>query len=373
MKKTVVILLAFFMGMESCETDFEVNAPWRDITIVYGLLNQKENPHVIKINKAFLGEADVNDMAQIRDSSEYGADEITVKIQRSLNGSSYIDYGNLARYEASNKPAGTFYSPDHALYSFTDTLEPGYNYRLVITKTATGDQVFAETRIIEDKGFKFIPNSYWTADPTKVKVDFYKDGNYFTFNKAFWNTAVNGRRYQLTVRFHYTEINILTSQETPKSLDWVFPARTSADLDGGDEMGTEIDGEDFYKFIGSKLDPPPANIVRCIGRAAGLTNSAGQLDFIVDVAGEDFNTYLEVNEPSTGIVQERPEYTNVFDENGNEQVGFFSARYSISTESRLLSTDGIAGTSVTELKTGQYTGDLGFVTNTDPDISTCPL
>ena len=67
MKKAVVILLAFFMGMESCETDFEVNAPWRDITIVYGLLNQKENPHVIKINKAFLGEADVNDMAQIRD------------------------------------------------------------------------------------------------------------------------------------------------------------------------------------------------------------------------------------------------------------------------------------------------------------------
>ena len=250
MKKTVVILLAFFMGMESCETDFEVNAPWRDITIVYGLLNQNENPHVIKINKAFLGEADVNDMAQIRDSSEYGADEITVKIQRSLNGSSYIDHANLARYEASNKPAGTFYSPDHALYSFTDTLLPG-DYRLVITKTATGDKVFAETRIIEQDGFKFIPKAYWNA--LIPKINFYKDGNYFIFDKAFWNTAVNGRRYQLTVRFHYTEINTITDVATPKSLDWVFPAVKSADLDGGDEMGTEIDGEDFYKFIGSKL------------------------------------------------------------------------------------------------------------------------
>jgi hypothetical protein len=111
--------------------------------------------------------------------------------------------------------------------------------------------------------------------------------------------------------------------------------------------------------------------VRCVGRAAGLTNSAGHLDFIVDAAGEDFNTYLEVNEPSTGIVQERPEYTNVFDENGNEQAGFFSARYSIIEEGTQLSTDGNAGTSVTQLKTGQYTGDLGFIAKVDD--SKCPL
>ena len=342
---------------------------------MYGLLKQHDdgqegNPHhIIKINKAFLGKAGVNEMAQVRDSSEYGPGEITAVIEVTNNGT-YVKTYPLTRIENSDKEAGDFYSPDHVLYYFIeDTLLSGYDYRLVITKTATGDQVFAETRLIEEEGFKFIPKSYWNA--LIPKVGFYKDGNYFTFNKAFWNTAVNGRRYQLTVRFHYTEINIVTGQETAKSLDWVFPALKSADIDGGDEMGTEIDGEDFYKFIGSKLDPPPANIVRCIGRAAGLTK-AGQLDFIVDVAGEDFNTYLEVNEPSTGIVQERPEYTNVFDENGNEQVGFFSARYSISTkESRLLSTDGNAGTSVTELKTGQYTGDLGFIAKVDN--SKCPL
>jgi len=66
-----------------------------------------------------------------------------------------------------------------------------------------------------------------------------------------------------------------------------------------------------------------------------------------------------------------PEYTNVFDENGNEQVGFLSARYSISKEGTQLSTAGNAGTSVTELKTGQYTGDLGFIAKVDN--SKCPL
>ena len=372
MKKITILLLAFFIGFESCETAFEVNAPWKDITVVYGLLNQNDNnkggspPHIIKINKAFLGQADVSDMAQVRDSSEYGPDEITAVIEVTNNGS-FVDQYNLTRFESSTKETGSFYGPDHALYQFSDSLRPGYDYKLVVTKTATGKKVYAETKIIEH--FKFSNTNYWNAQIPKI--GFYKDGSYFTFDKAFWNTAVNGRRYQLTVRFHYTEIDLVTGAETPRSLDWLFPAVKSADLDGGDEIGNEINGEDFYKFVGNKLDPSPANIVRCVGRAAGLNNPAGHLDFIVDAAGEDFNTYMDVNEPSTGIVQERPEYTNVFDENGKEQAGFFSARYSMSEVGTQLSTDGNGGTSVTELKTGQYTGDLGFIAKVDD--SKCPL
>jgi len=51
------------------------------------------------------------------------------------------------------------------------------------------------------------------------------------------------------------------------------------------------------------------------------------LDFIVDVAGEEFNTYMEVNAPSTGIVQEKPEYTNVKNDKGEDEIGIFSCRY----------------------------------------------
>jgi hypothetical protein len=49
---------------------------------------------------------------------------------------------------------------------------------------------------------------------------------------------------------------------------------------------------------------------------------AGLVDYVVSAAGVEYNTYLNVNEPSTSLVQDRPEYTNI--ENG---FGLLSSRY----------------------------------------------
>jgi len=316
----------------------------------------------------------VNDIAQVADSSEYGPGEITVTIERSVNGGSPDEdwpQSELTRYVDTNKPAGTFYSPDQVLYSFPDTLLPGYDYKLVIKNNKTGKKVEAETPIIQD--FWFAEKNYWNNIQLN-RVGFYNNGFYTPFKQAEWNSGVNGRRYQLTVRFHYIEIDLDNSNKTTeKSIDWQFPTTKAPDLKGGDELGTEIDGEDFYKFVASKLEPKSVsnNVDRCIGRGVGVGNPAGVLDFIVDAAGEDFNTYLEVNEPSTGIVQERPEYTNVFDENGNQQAGFFSCRYSIIAQGAKLNESGNNGNSITELKFGQYTSTYGFITK--EDNATCPF
>ena len=40
------------------------------------------------------------------------------------------------------------------------------------------------------------------------------------------------------------------------------------------------------------------------------------------VGSEDLNTYIKVNKPITGIVQERPQFTNI-----NNGIGLFSSRY----------------------------------------------
>jgi hypothetical protein len=50
----IIILLLF----TTCNDDFDVNADWKDITIVYGLLsvNEADSIHYIRINRAFLNE-----------------------------------------------------------------------------------------------------------------------------------------------------------------------------------------------------------------------------------------------------------------------------------------------------------------------------
>ena len=49
----------------SCETDFDVNAAWKETTVVFGLLDAGKELQQVKIGRAFLGEMDALQMAQI--------------------------------------------------------------------------------------------------------------------------------------------------------------------------------------------------------------------------------------------------------------------------------------------------------------------
>ena len=357
MRKLLLLIVLVAALSQGCETDFEVNAPWKDVTIVYGLLDQSEDPHVIKINKAFLGEVDVNTMAQVRDSSEYNPADIEVTMEERDEWGSVLNSFTLLSYTDMTKEGGTFYGPDQTLYRFYDnqlkngTLDVNYLYKLIIANKVSGKVVSATTPIIGNFGFR--PTSYW-QNPNNVSVSFFSDGSYRIFSKTNWLTAKNGRRYQFTLRFHYREVQLGVPNPDTLDLyiDWQFAAMTAANLDGGDEIGVEINGEDFYQFVGNNLEASTSS--NYVERYIGL------LDFIVVVGGEDLHTYIEVNEPSTGIVQERPEYSNVTNDKGNYEIGIFSCRHTVSMVGFKLSTAKTLN-SKTQLCSGQYTKYLGFV------------
>jgi hypothetical protein len=66
---------------------------------------------------------------------------------------------------------------------------------------------------------------------------------------------------------------------------------------------------------------------------------------------DDFTTFIDVNEPSTGIIQERPEFTNI--KNG---LGLFSSRVI-----RVPLTRNLDNSSWDSLACGQYTKYTKFV------------
>ena len=351
MKKYLVFCFVICF-LSSCDTTFTVNAPWRDVTVVYGLLNPNDTIHYVRINKAFLGKVSAYDMAQIRDSSEYNSGDIEVSVVEMENGGWKAAFP-LTSYEDTNKSSGTFYSPDQTLYRFEASLNQDRDYTLKIKNNLTGKDVLAETPIV-NTGANLRIGDFGMGAQT---VSLYSNGNYAN-PEIVWSSVKNGVRYQLTMRFNYLEKNLDTGVETNKHIDFIYPTKQSSDDDGGDKMLVEINGEEFFKYISQKLEPKSStnNVLRCIR----------EVDLHLDIAGEYFNTYLEVNEPSTGIVQERPEFTNVFDESGNSHIGIFSTR---ATESRLgypLATSSISGNTVTELKSGQYTAGYGFESGACP-------
>lgn len=82
--KKIFLLSAFaaLLGLfNSCSTDFDVAAPYKEIIVINGLLNPLDSVHYVHVGKAFLGEGDVFKMAQQADSTNY-ADILDVKLEK---------------------------------------------------------------------------------------------------------------------------------------------------------------------------------------------------------------------------------------------------------------------------------------------------
>ena len=111
----------------------------------------------------------------------------------------------------------------------------------------------------------------------------------------------NGIIYQLDIRFNYLE------NGDSNSLVWSQPLEI---FEGGN-MQSKIEGVKFFNFLSQNLEHDNTVVREFLN-----------LDLIMTVGTENLNIYIKVNEPITGIVQQRPQFTNI-----NNGIGLFSSRY----------------------------------------------
>ena len=114
-----------------------------------------------------------------------------------------------------------------------------------------------------------------------------------------WQNSNNGVIYQLDILINYLESGIV------KSLSWSQPI---VEYSSGN-MSLKIKGDQFFQFLENNLDN-------------NTTKQFLNLDLVMTIGAQDLKTYIDVNQPFSGIVQERPVFSNI--DNG---VGLFSSRY----------------------------------------------
>ncbi len=327
----IVFMLVAVLLLASCETDFEINAPGSDITVVFGLLDQNDSIHKIKINKAFLGEEDAIVMAQDPVNSDYG-DILTVQVEEYLNGNLSRTF-QCTRTEITDKEEGLFYYPNQYIYVFTADLKTDAIYRLVITNNETSKVVEAETGLVGDFS---VEKPYY--NPSNPVLNLVGNNGLYVEAEAKWKSAVNGRLYEPVFRFNYREVDQATSDTTDKHIDWRLTSVKSQNLNGGEIMINLYNSESFYRYLEANI-PVDYSKTRLIGK----------VDFIISVGGDELTTYIDLNGPSSSIIQERPAYTNV--SNG---IGIFSCRRTIRK------TFSLSFYSVDKLINGEYTNQLNF-------------
>jgi hypothetical protein len=314
--KRYLFFLAILASLSACRTDFDVLAPYKETTVVFGLLNPDTTGggtiQYIRINKSFLGEGNAYEMAKNKDSINYRQGDISVTLLRMRNGSPdgspieltdtfmTVEEGPFARQQL-------FYKTSEKILP-----DPSTRYHLNVKNNRTGKVLESETSIIGTFNLASstleVVNSeldYTTGAISWSPIEYYHNGD--TAHKYFDTFLGSAHNYN--------------------------PATTNS------KVTINIPGEAFFQTIKNKI--APSNLVS--------KRIAYKADVRFVVINQEFYNYLQVSKPSTGIVQDKPDYTNI-----QGGLGFFGCRYSKSFSVN------IGQYTMMKLRTSEYTSQLDF-------------
>lgn len=339
----------------SCETEVDLNAPYQEYTTVYGILDLSADTQIVRINKSFLGEGSALDFAMVKDSSEYDPSDVEA----------YFEYGNgpqvieLEPFTMANRDPGIFYDEDILVFITDESLAVDNN-GAPVTNLNSPSLVDEFKLVVKVKG-KTITSStvptYLTQsnisdpNPNLSTVNWASSVDVFLPKQMSMTPVAPGVRYEARVIFHYRD-HYTNGDVVDRSFSFNLGS-TELPLGSTNEpFGFSYAPEDIFNTI--------ANNVDCDNVAYRTLKPT---EFVMLVAGEDLSRYMSINNPVTGIVTERPEFSNVEGENA---IGLFSSRYKFS------SFKDFNGTTREALFMGEITGPLCFCNDEPGSLFPCP-
>ena len=314
---SLLAVLAFF---NACTTDVELYADYKDIPVIYGLLDASQDTNYIRINRAFSGSNDhpinASEVALIADSSNYpGKLNAYIVEYKAVFGGNYTPTGDtmwLDTITIHDKEEGVFYSPSQKVYFSPDkwiftnnSPSSRYKYKLMVVKE--NDTVTAETGLVGGQEFKILTHSlHFSAKPSD------------NTKKVKFSYADNAVFYEVEMAFYYQE-SVNGGPLVDKQVSF------SSGAISVDDLGTE--SQNLYitylentlfnalaEAIGADtvIYPDHPNVVRYF--------NDHPMKIFVTAGGDELYNYIQVNSQS-GFSQTVPDYTNV-----NGGYGVFSSR-----------------------------------------------
>ena len=349
MKKSYYFYALALSILFACETDFDVNAPWKETAVIYGLLDQTVDTQRVIIYKAFLGNESAYTMAQEPDSFYYAEDELEVFLY-GLNSDGDTLQEIELDYQLTNNRFNTgfdtIFSTEYSVeYITTELLNQSLRYHLYVHNINSDYIARSSTNLIEPLDI----NEGFTDE-----IKFFKNNEYRQ-HRLKWTSSKYGKIYKPFMRFYYYEKNVLSGEVIRKFQELSFPQNYSQSASGNQSMELAITGENFYYFVKNSIEEN-MNVLRINAKEledgfAEYDYWVGGIDFRFIVGGEDIAQYIEINNLPSVIFQDPPIFTNI--ENGR---GVFSCRLHAESVGKYLDVQ-----SLTELANGELTDELNFI------------
>lgn len=304
------LLLAEFFS--SCSTDIDLYAEYKQMPVIYGLLDANADTNFIKITRAFYVQGDAYQVALNPDSSNYPG-KLDVRLIEFCNGDSIREI-ILDTITVHNKEQGVFYAPSQKLYYTTEPLcmnsiKDKYRYRL---RVVLPDRVLvANADMVGNTGF----------DIQSLAVNFSKE--YFDAipRHFLFHPAINGAFYDVVLTFTFKEQRTPDGDSVPRTMRWPVATYTESELLNnmdGDAVMFFYRPETFYaklsEFIGG--DTAVVGLKRFI--------SDYPVEVIIYAGGDNLRQYVYNNNDANGFIAGDNEFSLI-----DGGYGVFSSRMTL--------------------------------------------
>lgn len=285
----------------SCDQEIDLTADWENIPIVYGLINQGDTAHYIRVEKAFQDQDGNAFLAALEPDSIYYS-EATVRLLNLTKGNEATLVKVDGTTEGYPRDSGDFAQFPNFLYKVRNSdfsMEGGDEIRFLLERGENLPEVSAECVILDE----IIPQGGLTPGS---KIDFPEDRD-VTFR---WRAGDEARIFDLCLVIHYDEK--LAGDPEVKSYQLEFPmAKRVKRQDASPTILAKVYGLEFYKFLAENIGVRP-----------DATRLLTGMDLVITGGGEAVEQYISIALANTGITsaQDIPTYSNL-----SEGRGIFSS------------------------------------------------
>ncbi|MES2726427.1 MAG: hypothetical protein V4643_04950 [Bacteroidota bacterium] len=300
--KKIIILFCALVSLCACDNSLEINAPYKQIAIVYGFVDYNSPYQYIRVEKAFQNSSTQNATvsAQVSDSLYFK----DIKVQIIANN--YQDTLLCVKTDSIPKNSGFFASDKNYIYRtpYYVMNGPWTPVKIIITDTVTGNVFTSTTFLVSGQTIE--------PRPAPNEIDIVNKTKRITLTYALTGNSRSAAIVEGALRLKYYEApSSNPSAKEVKTLDIVTSKET-------DQISVTQISYSFsflwwqtFDYWTSYFQAQNNNVVReFIG-----------LEFVTWGSGREYVDLKERSKLNTSVVQKKTDYSNI--ENG---LGIFTCR-----------------------------------------------
>lgn len=320
MKNLIIGLLAvagILLSLQSCKEEIDLIGDFKETAVVYAILDQSEEIHMIKVTRAFIGPGNSYTHAQVADSSYF--DNVTGTVtQLDANGIPTGQSWDLMDTTVFNKdPNGAFYGPAQDLLFFKsepilnafngDTLaflDENYQYRLDLTINDGLFTVSGVTELVKEMDESITNNNY----PFKYA----NSQGELQSSPITFNDVKNAEKVEVNLTVEFTE----WIGATPSIKSYSYKVG-DADCLQNSSVVFSPNGETFFNNLTNNITNDPSITKRTFN----------SVTTVFTAADKNLSDYINNNKPSSDLAQTTPPIEpNLEATGGYRVVGIYAAR-----------------------------------------------